>query len=55
MDNLNRRRNLGFFFDPPIACAPHNVALIHLSGRPEAPATVADLVIDVAGERPVAA
>ena len=37
MDNLNRRRNLGFFFDQAIARVPDKVAIIDLFGGQRAP------------------
>ena len=43
MDNLNRRRNLGFFFDQAIARAPDKVAIIDLFGGQERRATYRQL------------
>ena len=39
MDNVNRRRNLGFFFDHAIARVPDKVAIIDLFGGRERSST----------------
>src|SRR5947209_18071476 len=43
MDNVNRRRNLGFFFDQSVARAPDKVAIIDLFGGKERRATYRQL------------
>src|SRR6266480_2828829 len=43
MDNVNRRRNLGFFFDQSVARLPDKVAIIDLFGGKERRATYRQL------------
>src|SRR6266581_2263099 len=43
MDNVNRRRNLGFFFDHSVARLPDKVAIIDLFGGKERRATYRQL------------
>src|SRR5262249_44766036 len=43
IDNVNRRRNLGFFFDQSVARAPDKVAIIDLFGGKERRATYRQL------------
>src|SRR6266516_5000200 len=43
VDNMNRRRNLGFFFDQSVARVPDKVAIIDLFGGRERCATYREL------------